>query len=130
MAMPAKVPASGCTWKARAVPMPCEASPAAKPRARQSRIFTAFISGVTMMAPRMPVSITSTAVSAGSPPSVSDMPIATAAVTDFGASDTSTSRGTPKAWATSTAEASATTEPTTSAASIGSMARSTTLRCS
>src|SRR6478735_4448868 len=32
-AMPAKVPASGSTWKARAVPIPCEVKPAAKPRA-------------------------------------------------------------------------------------------------
>ena len=33
MAMPAKVPASSLTWKARAVPMPWLATPTAKPRA-------------------------------------------------------------------------------------------------
>ena len=46
-----------------------------------------FISGVTMTAPRMPVAITSTAVSGGGPPSLSMTAIATAAVIDFGASD-------------------------------------------
>ena len=33
IATPANTPATGSTVKARAVPMPCEASPAAKPRA-------------------------------------------------------------------------------------------------
>ena len=39
--MPAKAPATGSTWKARAVPMPCAATPAANPLARMSRIFFA-----------------------------------------------------------------------------------------
>ena len=69
--------------------------------------------------------MTSTAVSGGAPPSVSDTAIATPAVTDFGASDTSTARGAPSARATRSAETTATNAPTSSAAAIGRRLRLT-----
>ena len=56
-----------------------------------------FINGVTMIAPMMPVRTTATAVSDGSACNDSLMPIATPAVTDFGASDRTTARGKPAA---------------------------------
>ena len=46
-------------------------------------------------APTMPVSTANTAASAGTPPMRSAMPIATGAVTDFGASERTTSSGRP-----------------------------------
>ena len=52
-----------------------------------------FIIGVTRIAPMMPVRITRMAVSVGSPPSASAIPIATPDVTDFGASETRTGDG-------------------------------------
>ena len=58
------------------------------------------------------------------------MPIATPAVTDFGASDRMMSRGRPKAFASSTTETIAVSEPTASATSIGSTAAATRLRFS
>src|SRR3954449_2707562 len=75
--------------------MPCEAKPTAKPRASQARIFKALNRGVTRTAPRMPVMMTRTAVSAGSPPSSRLIAMAMAGVTDFGASGISKSRGAP-----------------------------------
>lgn len=48
---------------------------------------SAFIRGVTITAPRMPVSTTRTAVSAGMPPAVSLSAMAMGAVVDFAASD-------------------------------------------
>ena len=68
------------------VPIPCAATPVAKPRARQSVRPSALSMGVTKIAPIMPVSRTRTAVSVGCPPRLSEMPIATGAVADFGAS--------------------------------------------
>ena len=100
--------------------MPCEASPTAKPRAAKSLMRSAFISGVTMTAPRMPVVMTSTAVSAGTPPRFSDTAMAMPAVTDFGAIETSTWRGAPKAAAIATADTQATIAPEIRAAAIGS----------
>ena len=44
---------------------------------------------MTMIPPRMPVAMTKVAVSDGRPPNASDTPIATAAVTDFGAREIS-----------------------------------------
>src|SRR5436853_3787946 len=85
----------------------------------------AFISGVTMIEPSTPVMATSTAVSVGTPPSMSEMLMATAAVTDLGASEISTSRGTPQIAATATAETIATVEPASRAASIGTALRRT-----
>src|SRR4051812_23331715 len=46
MAMPENTPAISSTWNARAVPMPCAARPAAKPRARKSVMPVRFISAV------------------------------------------------------------------------------------
>ena len=83
-----------------------------------------------MIAPMMPVRMTATAVSDGSACSDSLMPIATPAVTDFGASDSTTVRGRPAASASNTTETIAVTEPTTSAASIGRIAANATLRFS
>ena len=81
------------------------------------------MSGVTTTAPMIPVRMTITAVSAGSPPSRSEIPIATPAVTDFGASDARTDCGMPKAFAIAIADTRAVTEPTTSDRSIGPSAR-------
>ena len=81
---------------------------------------SAFISGVTMIAPRMPVVMTSTAVSGGRPPSFSDTAMATPAVTDLGASETSTTFGAPSQRAIRTADAMAVIDPASSAAAIGS----------
>ena len=89
-----------------------------------------FISGVTMIAPMMPVSTTDTAVSDGSACRDSLMPIATPAVTDFGASDRMIPRGRPAASASTTTETIAVTEPTSSATSIGRIAAATTFRFS
>src|SRR5262245_37056591 len=85
----------------------------------------AFINGVTITEPSTPVIATSTAVSAGMPPRWSEMLMATAAVTDLGASEISTVLGTPKAAAIPTAETIATTDPANNAASIGSALRRT-----
>ena len=76
----------------------------------------------------MPVAMTSAAVSGGRPPRLSETAMATPAVTDLGASETSTTRGAPSAPATATAETIATTAPTTSAAAIGSRLRRTSAR--
>jgi hypothetical protein len=89
---------------------------------------SAFIIGVTTMAPITPVAITRTAVSDGRPPARSETAIATAAVTDLGASEMSTTRGAPKAAAMTTAETIATRAPTTSAAAIGSRFSRTSAR--
>jgi len=62
--------------------------------------------------------MTSAAVSGGAPPSVSDTAIATPAVIDFGASETSTARGAPSARATRSAETIATNAPTIKAAAM------------
>ncbi len=70
-ASPANAPASALTWNARAVPMPCAASPSAKPRARQSRTRHASSTYLPSAAPRMPVVTANTAASAGRPPSFS-----------------------------------------------------------
>ena len=56
-----------------------------------------------MMAPVMPVRITSTAVREGMPPSFSAMPMATGVVTDLGAIETSDSPRRPSAQVISTA---------------------------
>ena len=60
----------------------------ARPRAAQSLMPSLFMSGGPSIAPRMPVRMTRTAVSEGKPPSCSAMPMATGAVTDFGAIET------------------------------------------
>ena len=72
--------------------------------------------------------ITSAAVSDGWPPSRSDTAIATGVVTDFGASEARTSRGAPSAAAMPTAEAIDTRAPANSAAAMGTMLRSTSVR--
>ena len=126
--MPANTPATGSTVKARAVPMPCDAKPAAKPCAAKSRTLSRFISGVTMIAPMMPVAMTKVAVSDGRPPNASDTAIATAAVTDFGAREMTAALGAPNAAAIATAETMATVAPTTSAAAIGNRLRRTIAR--
>ena len=126
--MPAKVPATSLTWKARAVPMPWAASPAAKPRARMSRIRRRFIIGVTRIAPMMPVRITRIAVSVGSPPSASAMPIATPEVTDFGASETRIGCGMSRSRARPITTARVVAEPAARAASMGARARRTVAR--
>jgi hypothetical protein len=79
----------------------------------------AFMSGVTMMAPMRPVHITRTAVSAGSPPSCSPIPIAMPAVTDLGAKEASTTVGAPKSVAMPSAERIATIPPARRALAIG-----------
>ena len=61
--------------------------PGGETPARQSLMRSRFISGVTLMAPTIPVMMTITAVSDGMPPIFSAMPIAIGVVTDFGASD-------------------------------------------
>ena len=68
---------------------------------------------------------TSTAVREGRPPRWSEMLMATAAVTDLGASEIRTARGTSHAAATATAETIAVVDPATRAASIGSALRRT-----
>src|SRR5262249_1105871 len=85
----------------------------------------AFISGVTITAPSTPVMATSTAVSAGKPPTCSEMLIATAVVTDLGTSESSTVRGTAKSAAAATAETIATVAATNRAASMGTAERRT-----
>ena len=89
---------------------------------------SAFISGVTMMAPMMPVVMTRAAVSAGMPPRLCEIAMATPAVTDLGASETSTARGTPIAAAMPSAETMATVEPASRAAAIGARSRRTRAR--
>jgi hypothetical protein len=74
--------------------------------------------------------MTATAVSDGSACRDSLMPIATPAVTDFGAIDKITARGRPAASASSTTDATAATEPAASATSIGRIADATILRFS
>ena len=59
----------------------------------------AFISGVTITEPRMPVRTTSTAASAGMPPRSAVSAMAIGAVTDFAASEARISRGAPSAQA-------------------------------
>src|SRR3978361_1190897 len=105
--------------------MPWAASPAAKPLARLSVIPRTFISGVTAIAPTMPVRITSTAVNAGSPPSRPEIPIATAAVTDFGAIEVITAGGAPNRRAIAIADTRAVSEPVTNAQAIGRTDRHT-----
>jgi hypothetical protein len=75
------------------------------------------------MAPRMPVVITSTAVSEGRPPMRSAIPMAMGVVTDFGANDSCVTVLAPKAAATATADSAAVTEPATSVNSSGSARR-------
>ena len=60
---------------------------------------SAFISGVTITEPRMPVSTTSTAASAGMPPMVWVSAMAIGAVTDFAASEARIACGAPSAQA-------------------------------
>jgi hypothetical protein len=83
-----------------------------------------------MIAPMMLVSTTETAVSDGSACRDSLMPIATPAVTDFGASDRMIPRGSPTASASTTTETIAVMERITSATSIGRIAAAATLRFS
>ncbi len=130
MPRPAKAPAVGFTWKARAVPIPWLATPVANPRARQSRMRSAFSTGVATTAPVMPVRITSTAVSVGDPPMLSEMPIATGAVADLGASEASSAGRTPSRAAMATAEPAAVADPAMSAATTGSAARLSRARLS
>ena len=108
--------------------MPWLATPAANPRAAKSRMPSAFISGVTISAPRMPDSTTSTAVSAGIPPMASDRAMAMGAVVDFGASEAITVSGAPSAQPTATAVPMAVIDPATSAAHIGRRLRRTAAR--
>jgi hypothetical protein len=77
----------------------------------------------------MPVAITSTAVTADSPPRPSDTAMAMPAVTDFGASETSIGRGSPSARPIATTETTATIEPTASADPIGTRLLRTTGQC-
>ena len=63
--------------------------------------------------------MTNTAVSAGIPPIASEIPRATGAVVDFGANDSRTSVGKPKARAKIMAEPAATIEPVSKASTIG-----------
>ena len=66
---------------------------------------------------------TSTAVNDGRPPSFSAMPIATGAVTDFGASESCVSTLPPSSAAMATALRAATVTPTTTATATGSHSR-------
>src|SRR5665647_2972599 len=79
--------------------MPCAAVPREKPRAIQPPGSVGILSAANrylpLRAPTMPVITAKTAANAGMPPILSAMPIATGAVTDFGASDSTTSRGSP-----------------------------------
>ena len=86
-------------------------------------------SGVPMIAPRMPVRITSPAVSDGSPPMLSAIPIAMGEVTDFGASELTVSMLAPSAAAMATAETTAVTAPAIRAAKIGNSVFRTSCRC-
>jgi hypothetical protein len=82
------------------------------------------------MQPIIPVRITATAVSEGSAPNASLIPMATAAVTDFGIRDSKIGCGKLRASPNKITDVIAVTEPTTKATSIGSRAESTTLRFS
>ena len=75
--------------------------------------------GVPIIAPRMPVRITSPAVKDGKPPIRSAMPIAMGDVTDFGASEVTVSILAPSIAAIATAETTAVTDPASNAATIG-----------
>jgi len=71
----------------------------------------------------MPVMITNPAVKVGKPPIFSATPMATGLVTDLGATDSQTSPGAPKEYAIATALPTLTTEPTNSAANMGTINR-------
>src|SRR5688500_18576724 len=58
MARPENAPASSFSWKARAVPMPCEVVPSEKPRTAGSVTRSAFSTKGPSTAPRMPVETT------------------------------------------------------------------------
>ncbi len=93
--------------------MPWLAVPIASPRTDQSRILSqSSISGPSI-APTTPVRITMTAVSDGRPPSRSVIPMATGAVTDFGASDTIETACAPSSHAIATALSADAIEPQT-----------------
>ena len=78
----------------------------------------------------MPVSTANTADSAGMPPIFSEMPIATGAVTDLGASDSTTSCGRPTAQPSATAEPLAAAPPSSEASSSRpKRARNSARRC-
>ena len=77
----------------------------------------------------MPVRITSTAVSDGNPPSCSVMPMATGAVTDFGASDRSVSRLAPSSQPSPVAVPMAVSEPQSRLVTSASAERLTRSNC-
>ena len=114
-----KAPVSWFTWKARAVPMPCAATPVAKPRTLSSRT-PSRSSTPEALTPMMPVSITSTAVSEGRPPIFSATPMAMGMVTDLGASDSSVCGEAPSSQPMPTADTTAINEPANRPPSSGS----------
>ncbi|MCY1374783.1 hypothetical protein D9M69_621460 [compost metagenome] len=83
-----------------------------------------------LAAPSTPVHTTSTAVSVGRPPIFSEMPMATGAVTDFGASEAMVALLAPSAQPTPLAVTVAASVPTTSAPAMGSHRRLTRASCS
>ena len=89
------------------------AVPIANPRAGQSFMRRKLRIWGPIMAPRIPVVITRTAVSDGRPPSCSVMPMATGAVTDLGARETSASLDPPSSQAMATADTEAVSDPVT-----------------
>ncbi|EWS53774.1 hypothetical protein X551_03436 [Methylibium sp. T29] len=97
--------------------MPCAASPAAKPRAAQSRTLSALSSGVTISAPTMPVVTANTAASVAEPPMRSAMPIAIGAVTDFGSNEARINFDPPSAQAVPSATVIEVAAPSNSASS-------------
>ncbi len=96
--------------------------PSANPRTAQESIRKALNRYFADSAPTMPVTTAKTAASAGTPPKRSAMPIATGAVTDFGASDSKTSRGRPNIHPSATALPAA-AKPPASAATVNATPR-------
>jgi hypothetical protein len=82
-----------------------------------------------VIAPRMPVAITGTAVSEGRPPRRSATAMAIGVVTDFGAKEAMVARLAPSSQAMATALATAVAAPTKSARAMGTKAARTESRC-
>ena len=125
MPRPASAPIEALTWNARAVPIPCEATPRAKPPTASCLTRMALNSSGETTAPVMPVAITSTAVSDGTPPSFCDTAIAIGVVADLGPALTAICTEPPNASTIPTAETTAVSEPASSAANIGRNQRRT-----
>ena len=101
----------------------------ATPLTASSRILNSLSTPVPKTAPTMPVLTTRTAVSDGIPPSFSEMPIATGAVTDLGASEIRVAISAPSQAASPIAVRLAVSTPTSRAAPIGTAKAPSRSRC-